>query len=59
MIYKITDIEYDTDGEDVDLPAELEIDVPDDLLDKDDIEEYISDEISNMTGFCHYGFNIN
>lgn len=56
MIYKVTNIEYDTDGEDVSLPKELDIEVPADLEDGYEIEEYISDEISNQTGFCHKGF---
>ena len=47
---------YDTDGEDVDLPNELEIEVSDELTDDDDIEGFIENEISNITGFCHYGF---
>lgn len=56
MNYKVTDIEYDTDGEDLGLPAVLNIEVPTDLEDGHEIEEYISDEISNQTGFCHKGF---
>ena len=51
--YLVTDIEYDTDGEDIDLPKELKITVPDD---EEDPLEYISDEISKITGFCHNGF---
>lgn len=50
--YLVTDIIYDTDGEVLDLPKELKINVPDD----EDAVEYISDEISNITGFCHKGF---
>ena len=57
MKYKVTDIVYDTDGENIpDLPQELLINVPDDLLDDSDKVEFISDEISNITGFCHKGF---
>jgi hypothetical protein len=51
-------IEYDTDEEAVELPAELEIEVPNDITEEEDIEEYLSDEISNVTGFCHLGFLI-
>jgi hypothetical protein len=36
----------------------LIIDVPVDIIDEDEIEEYISDEISNITGYCHKGFTI-
>lgn len=51
-------ISYDTDGEAVELPSELEIEVPDDLTEQEDIEDYLSDEISNVTGYCHKGFLI-
>ena len=44
------DIEWDTDGADVDLPDEIEI--PPDITDEDDISDYLSD----VTGFCHFGF---
>lgn len=43
---------YD-DAEDLSLPKELVITVPDD---EEDIEEFLCDEISNITGFCHNGF---
>lgn len=52
--YLVTDIEYDTDGEEVDLPTTLEIPVPND---EENIEDFISDKISDLTGFCHFGFN--
>lgn len=57
--YIVTDIKYDTDGETIDdLPAKLEITVPDSELGcVDDIQEFISNEISNRTGFCHLGFS--
>ena len=51
----VTGIKYDTDGEKVDLPDSLEIEVPDN---EEDIEQFLSDEISNRTGFCHFGFSI-
>jgi hypothetical protein len=54
----VLNIQYDTDGEDVKLPEELEIEVPNDLTDQEEILEYLSDEISNMTGFCHFGFSV-
>ena len=57
MKYIISNIEYDTDGEDINLPEELEIDVPNELKDADEIDDFISDEISNITGFCHKGFS--
>ena len=48
--------EYDTDGLSVNLPHELEIEVPDNMTEPQEIEDFISDEISNMTGYCHKGF---
>ena len=58
MKYIVTNIDYDTDNEDVSLPQSLEISVPNTkgLLDILFIEGYISDEITNRTGFCHFGF---
>lgn len=49
MKYLITNIQYDTDGQDIDLPKVLLIDVED--------EEDIADEISNITEYCHFGFD--
>ena len=58
----VSDIEYDLEKEDlelgVDLPKSLEIEVSSDLEDEYEIEEFISDEISNITGFCHKGFSM-
>ena len=47
---KATNIIWDTDGENVMLPSEIEI--PEGMIDEDEISDYISD----MTGFCHMGF---
>lgn len=58
MKYEVTNIKYDTDGEEVELPENLSIDVPEDITEPEEVEEYISDEISNQTGFCHLGFII-
>jgi len=54
----VFNIEYDTDGEILDLPTTLEIEVPKELTDDEEINEFLSDEISNITGFCHLGFEI-
>ena len=43
---------WDTDGEDVDLPTEIEI--PDYLIEDEDISDFITE----ATGFCHNGFTI-
>lgn len=56
-IFEITNIQYDTDGQKVELPKSLIVVVPDDVEGADEIAEYLSDEISNRTGFCHKGFN--
>jgi hypothetical protein len=58
MNYTVTDIKYDTDNVKVDLPKTLNIYVPS-IFDEDEVEEFLSDEISNITGFCHDGFNYN
>mgnify|MGYP003420232619 CR=1 FL=1 len=57
--YLVTDIKYDTDGRKVKgLPKELKIVVPDWSCGcYEDIEQYISDEISNKTGYCHFGYS--
>lgn len=56
MKYIVTNIDYDTDNVDVDLPKELFIHVDSTGLDNNEIVEIISNEISNITGFCHFGF---
>ena len=60
MKYIVTNIEYDTDGEVIDLPTTLTIDVPEDIISEgeDRIDIFVSDEISNITGFCHLGFSL-
>ena len=50
---KAINILWDTDGEEVDLPNEIEIP---DWVDKDD--DGISDYLSDVTGFCHFGFEL-
>ena len=47
---KAYSIEWETDGEDVDLPEEIEI--PEGMTDEDEISDYLS----NMVGFLHKGF---
>ncbi len=49
---KAYDITWDTDGEDVALPNEVEI--PAHMTDLDEISDYIT----NVTGFCHKGFGV-
>ena len=60
ITYTASGIQWDTDGEDVDLPEEMDVEVPVELVDagdEDAIEEYISDYITDETGFCHNGFS--
>ena len=60
MKYLITNIKFDTDGEYIDdLPETLEINVPNNITDEDEIDEYLSDKISDITGWCHKGFCAN
>lgn len=57
--YVVTNIEYDTDGIAVSLPETLivELDLePNEVLDDEEVDQLLSDEISNITGFCHTGF---
>ena len=56
MIYEAINILYDTDGEEIDLPEALLIEVSDEL-DINKKSEFISNEISNETGFCYFGFD--
>lgn len=56
---KVSGIRWEADDmEDVaDVPTELVIEVPEDFLNEDDIENYIEDEISNVSGFTHNGWD--
>ena len=51
--YKATDIQWDTDGEDVDLPTEVTFEMEDDEDPSVDGANAISDKI----GWCLFGFN--
>jgi hypothetical protein len=48
---KAVQIDWDTDGEDIDLPTEIDIPAE---VDDEDVADYLSDQ----TGFCHFGFQI-
>lgn len=56
--YRITNIKWDTDELEIDLPTDfsMSVDVEKDTTELE-IEERISDSISNVYGFCHFGFN--
>lgn len=52
---KATNIKWDTDGDcDVFESLPQEIEIPDGMTDDDEISDYISD----VTGFCHAGFEL-
>jgi hypothetical protein len=51
-IFKASEIKWDTDGEDVTLPSSMSIYCDND----DEAEEYIAEELTRATGFCHLGF---
>ena len=54
----VTDIVWDTDGEKVDgLPVQIEIEIPASIKSRDEAEEYVSDTVSDVGGFCHAGFS--
>lgn len=50
---KAVNIQWDTDGEEVDLPEEVLI-----PFGMEDDKEAVSDYLSDSTGFCHKGFSI-
>ena len=54
--YRVRYIDWETDGEDVDLPDEVIVDVPEEIVANDGEEEYISDYLSDTYGFLHNGF---
>jgi hypothetical protein len=51
----VSDIQYDSDGVQG-LPPQLQMNIPESILTQEEAEEFVSDEISNITGFCHLGF---
>jgi len=62
-------IRWDTDNEDVDLPKTIVLSVSSSDLDVDEnydfnkdrdnvVSDYVSDKISDETGYCHFGFDI-
>jgi hypothetical protein len=50
-LFKAYDIQWDTDGEDIDLPKTILF-----SCDDEDADEYISEGLTRETGFCHFGF---
>ena len=56
MKYRVFDIKWDIDDGEASTPSEMFVDVPAEEIIADDIEQYITDEISNITGWCHNGY---
>jgi hypothetical protein len=52
-----TNIRYDTDGKDVDLPTTLTLEV-DDTWFADDPDDCVCQAISDKTGWCVLGFDL-
>lgn len=57
MKIKVSNIKYDTDGLKVKLPKALTFIIKDGAISHNEIENIISNNISDRTGFCHFGFN--
>ncbi len=49
---KAINIKWDTDGDSVEIPTEMEI--SEGMMDEEEISDYLTDE----TGFCHEGFDL-
>ena len=67
LIFEAFDIAWDTDGETVEIPTTIRVDLTEELLEekfssweecKTHIEMLMSDKISDETGWCHNGFSI-
>ena len=57
LTYKVSEIVWDTDEQESDLPTECLIDVMvNSNTTEEDIEESISEAITDMVSFCHKGF---
>lgn len=57
MTFKCYDIRWDYDGKRPHLPKVITVQAPFDISeDSEELEEYLSDYITDATGFCHCGF---
>ena len=56
---KATNIQYDIDGNETvgPLPSELTLEI-NDVDDAEELEDRVSDAISDNTGWCHLGFSM-
>ena len=60
-VYRVFDISWDAnDIEKMDLPNSIDVTITsadvNDLNDQEEIEDYLSDYITDETNFCHWGF---
>lgn len=60
MLYQVSDIAWDTDGEQVDLPTSVTYTHEDLGVDasEEDVDEIVSERLSADYGYCHFGFNV-
>ena len=60
VMFVCSRIKWDTDGDETvfgDLPHTVTVEVPSDIVDnEDELIDYLGDEISDQTGWCHFGF---
>jgi hypothetical protein len=54
MKYQVSNVQWETDGEQVELPSIIVVDVPDDEL--DNVEDFLSDHLSDEYGWLHNRF---
>ncbi len=55
---KAVNIKWDVDFKEDLESLPLEIEIPDELANNYEDEDEISDYITDVTGFCHFGFDI-
>lgn len=55
--FLVTNLQWDTDGEEVDLPATVSLDVDEDELAGRDTAVCLGDILSELYGYCHRGFS--
>jgi len=53
--YRIYDIVWDDDGDDVELPTEVTMNIS--IADGMDVDEELGEWLSDEYGYCHFGFN--
>ncbi len=56
--YKVYNIKWDCSSKETisRLPKDIEIEVPNDFQEEPEISDWLSDRISDITGWCHFGF---